>query len=76
MDSVRQRMYGEWRYGYLKQEALSSLTGETMISSATESPTDNPFMLDAIICKSLLNSYQLKTNKTERMGEIVEVYHK
>jgi len=47
-----------------------------MISSATESPTDNPFMLDAIICKSLLNSYQLKTNKTERMGEIVEVYHK
>jgi len=46
-----------------------------MISSATESPTDNPFMLDAIICKSLFNSYHLKT-KTERMGEIVEVYHR
>lgn len=43
------------------QEAFSTLIGDPMILSGTESPTDKPFMLDAIICKSPCNSYLMKT---------------
>jgi hypothetical protein len=32
------------------QEAVSDLAGDSMMLSASESPTDNPFRLDAIIC--------------------------
>lgn len=38
----------------LKQEALSNLVGDSMILSTSESPTDNPFSLDAIILCPLL----------------------
>jgi hypothetical protein len=54
-------MYRELRYEYLMQEAFSTLIGDPMILSGTESPTDKPFMLDAIICKSPCNSYLMKT---------------
>jgi hypothetical protein len=32
------------------QETVSDLAGDSMMLSASESPTDNPFRLDAIIC--------------------------
>jgi hypothetical protein len=70
-------MYRELRYEYLMQEAFSSLIGDPMMLSGAESPTDKPFMLDAIICKSLCNSYPMKTKKQKKeMGETIEDLYK
>jgi hypothetical protein len=61
-------MHRELSYEYLMQETFSSLIGDPMTLSATESPTDKPFMLDAIICKSLCNSYLMKTKNKKKKG--------
>jgi hypothetical protein len=47
--SVETNVY-RWEYTNLKLEAVSDLAGDSMMLSGSESPTDNPFRLDAIIC--------------------------
>ena len=53
-------MYTRWEHTNLKLEAVSDLAGDTMMLSESESPTDSPFRLDAIICKY----WQIKEQST------------
>ena len=50
-----QEKYIESERANLTQEGLSDLAGDSMILSGSESPTESPFRLDAIICSSTPN---------------------
>lgn len=59
-EGCAKEMYTESEPTNLTQEGLSDLAGDSMILSASESPTDNPFRLDAIICISTANGQLMK----------------